>query len=391
MARDYYEILGVAKGADEAALKTAYRKKAMQYHPDRNPGDKTAEAKFKEINEAYDVLKDSQKRAAYDRFGHEAFTKGGGNAAGGRGGGGFGQGQGFGQGFGGGGFQFDGNVEDLFEDLMGGLFGGGGQQTRRSRVQRGADLRYNLEVTLEQAFAGTKAKIQFPTSVVCETCDGSGAKKGSKPTTCATCRGAGQVSFRQGFFQMSRTCPECGGAGQTIADKCRDCGGHGRKRQTKVLDVNIPAGVDEGTRLRLAGEGEAGAHGGDAGDLFVFVQVKPHAIFKRDNLTLALDVPVSMLDAALGAEVELPTIDGGKTMLKVPAGSQPGETIRLPGFGMPALGRPRDRGDLQVRLQVEIPTHLDKSQRQALEALRSSLGATRGVEGFRSRLRKFWG
>ncbi|NBX86206.1 MAG: molecular chaperone DnaJ, partial [Proteobacteria bacterium] len=198
---------------------------------------------------------------------------------------------------------------------------------------RGADLRYNLEVTLEQAFSGSKAKIQFPTSIVCETCDGSGAKKGSKPTTCATCRGAGQVSFRQGFFQMSRTCPECGGAGQVIADKCRDCSGHGRKRHTKVLDVNIPAGVDEGTRLRLAGEGEAGAHGGESGDLFVFVSVKPHPIFKRDNLTLALDVPVGMLDAALGAEVELPTIDGGQTMLKIPAGSQPGRRFGCRGLG----------------------------------------------------------
>lgn len=380
MARDYYEILGVAKGADEAALKTAYRKMAMQYHPDRNPNDKGAEAKFKEINEAYDVLKDPQKRAAYDRFGHDAFKNGGGGNP-------FGGGQG-----GGGGFGFEGNFEDLFEDLMGGLFGGGGpQQTRRTHVSRGADLRYNMEVSLEQAYTGTKIDISFPTTISCETCKGSGAKAGSKPVTCATCGGNGNVHFRQGFFQMSRTCPDCGGSGQVIKDKCKDCHGSGRVRKTKKLQVNIPAGVDDGTRLRLAGEGEAGTHGGPAGDLFVFLQVKPHPLFKRDAMALHIDVPVSMIDAALGTEVEIPTVEGGRTTLRVPAGTQPGETLKLPGFGMPALSRPRDKGDLLARVQVEVPTSLTKRQRETLTELREELAATRGVEGFRAKLRKFWG
>lgn len=379
MARDYYEILGVDKGADEAALKSAYRKMAMKFHPDRNPGDKSAEAKFKEINEAYDVLKDPQKRAAYDRFGHEGFQRAGGHhAGGGFGGGGFGNG-------------FEGNFEDLFEDLMGGLFGGGGPQSRRSHVSRGADLRYNVEISLEEAFSGTKLDVSYPTTVACEVCRGSGAKPGTKPVTCPTCHGAGNIQFRQGFFQMSRTCPDCGGTGQVIKDKCTACHGAGRVRKTKKLNVNIPAGVDDGTRLRLAGEGEAGAHGGEAGDLYVFISVKPHALFKRDGLNLFLEVPVGMIDAALGTELDIPTVDGGKTTLKVPAGTQPGETLRLPGFGMPALSRPRDKGDLMVRMQVEVPSRLTKHQKEVLEGLRGDLETTRGVEGFRSRLRKFWG
>lgn len=379
MARDYYEILGVPRDADEAALKSAYRKLAMQHHPDRNPGDKDAEAKFKDINEAYDVLKDPQKRAAYDRFGKEAFQGGGG-----RGGNPF-------AGFGGGGSPFEGNFEDLFEDLMGGLFGGGGQSARRSSVARGADLRYNLEVTLEEAYSGSKADIKYPTTITCETCKGSGAKPGTKPVTCAACKGSGTLSFRQGFFQMNRSCPECGGTGQVIKDKCKDCGGAGRVRHTKKITVTIPVGVDDGTRLRLAGEGEAGSHGGPAGDLYVFISMVPHALFKRDGIHLHLDVPVGLLDAALGTDLPVPTPDGGRTTLKVPAGTQPGEVLKLPGMGMPALGRARDKGDLLVHVKVSVPNHLTKQQKEVLEGLRGTLEATREESGWRGRLKKFWG
>lgn len=375
MAQDFYQILGVPREADDAALKSAYRKKAMQYHPDRNPGDKEAEAHFKEVNEAYDTLKDPQKRAAYDRFGHDAFRQSGGGASGGGGFGGF-EGSGF---------------EDLFEDLMGGLFGGGGQQQgRRTHVQRGSDLRYNLEVSLAEAFSGTKADLKFPTTIQCTTCDGSGAKPGSKPTTCTTCQGRGSVTFRQGFFQMSRSCPDCGGSGQVIKDKCKDCHGSGRVRHTKNISVTIPAGVDDGTRLRLTGEGEAGTHGGPAGDLFVFVTIAKHPIFQRDGIHLNLDLPIGMAEAALGTEVQVPTADGGKTTLKIPAGSQPGDSIRLPGFGMPALGRPRDKGDLIARLQVSIPSRLDKHQKALLEELKATLEPSRAQSGFLSKLKKFW-
>ncbi|PZP39406.1 MAG: molecular chaperone DnaJ [Pseudomonas fluorescens] len=381
MARDFYDILGVARNADESALKSAYRKKAMEFHPDRNPNNKEAEAKFKEVNEAYDTLKDPQKRAAYDRFGHDAFTQGGGGR------GGFGGG-----GFGGGNAGFDGgNFEDIFEDLMGGLFGGGGQQSRRSHVARGADLRYNLEVSLKDAFEGTKVDLKFPTTIMCETCSGSGAKAGSKPVTCGTCKGSGNVTFRQGFFQMSRTCPDCEGTGQIIKDKCKDCHGSGRVRQNKKLQVTIPAGVDDGTRLRLAGEGEAGTHGGPAGDLFVFISIANHPVFGRDGMHLHLEVPISMIDAALGSEVTIPTPDGGKTTLRIPSGSQPDDTVRLPGLGMPALGRPRDKGDIVAHLKVSIPSHLDKKQKAVLEELRSQLEPGRAETGFMNKLKKFWG
>jgi molecular chaperone DnaJ len=378
--KDYYATLGVDRDADDAALKSAYRKLAMQYHPDRNPGDAKAEAKFKEINEAYDVLKDGQKRAAYDRFGPEAFQQGGGGAGP----------------FGGGGAGFEGNFEDLFEDLMGGLFGGGGfgasggPRTTRSRTARGSDLRYNLEVTLAQAYAGTKAQISFPTTVPCATCDGSGAKPGSKPITCGTCQGNGTVFMRQGFFQMSRTCPDCGGNGQVIKDKCKDCHGAGRVRKTKTLDVTIPVGVDTGTRLRLASEGEAGTAGGPAGDLFVFVQVAKHPVFGRDGANLLVDLPVSALDAMLGTELSLPMLDGSQTTVKVPAGTQPGDVLRLHGLGMPNLGRARDKGDLLVKVQVEIPTQLSKTQRENLETLRNELAMGRKQRGFMDNLKKLF-
>ncbi len=390
MAKDFYKTLGVDKGADDAALKAAYRKQAMAYHPDRNPGNATAEAKFKEINEAYDVLRDPQKRAAYDRFGPTAFENGGRGPTPGANpfAGGFGQNQGQQQGF-------EGNFEELFEDLMGGLFGQGfsgqGPQTKRSRAARGADLRYNLEVTLAQVMGGTKAKITYPSTQSCGTCNGSGAKKGTKPVTCGTCNGQGTVFMRQGFFQMSRSCPDCQGTGQIIKEKCPDCAGAGRTRTTRNLDVTIPVGVDDGTRLRLAGEGEAGTGGAPNGDLFVFITVATHPLFKRDGLNLEVTVPVSMLDAALGTEVELPLPNGEKTTLKIPAGTQPSEAVKLHGLGLPALGRPRDCGDLVARVQVEIPTGLSKAQKEQLQALKADFKPGRAQEGFASRLRKLFG
>jgi molecular chaperone DnaJ len=390
MAKDFYSILGVEKGADEAALKAAYRKKAMALHPDRNPGNAKAEAQFKEVNEAYGILSDPQKRAAYDRYGNAAFEQGGGP----RGGQGnpFG-GMGGGQNFEG---QFSGNFEDLFEDLMGGLFGqgfggAGQQQPKRSRSTRGSDLRYNLEVTLAQVLSGTKANISYPTTQSCGTCEGSGAKKGTKPQQCGTCHGAGAVHMRQGFFQMTRTCPDCGGTGEIVKEKCPDCGGKGRTRTTKNLEVNIPVGVDEGTRLRLAGEGEAGTGGAPNGDLYVFLTIAKHPLFARNGMNLELNVPVGMLDAALGTELELPLLNGEKTTLKIPAGTQPNDTVRLMGLGLPALNRPRDRGDVVARVQVEIPTHLSKPQREQLAALQPELKPGRAQEGFASRLKKLFG
>lgn len=377
--RDYYDVLGVKKGASEEELKKAYRKLAMQHHPDRNKDNKEAEAKFKELNEAYDVLKDSQKRAAYDRLGHAAFTQSGGGQA--RGGNPFGGG--FGQGFGGGGgFEFEGNIEDLFEDLMGNIFGGaggaaGGARTRRSGSPRGADLRYNLTITLAQAYAGADIPVTFGTHVVCETCKGSGAKAGTKPVACATCGGSGNVTFRQGFFTMSRTCPDCGGSGQVLKDPCPDCKGSGQKRQNRTLTVTVPAGVDDGTRLRLQGQGEAGQRGGPAGDLFVFISVTPHGLFKRDGVDVHVEVPLTMLDAALGTTIDLPTPAGGKHSLHVEAGTQPGGQQRLRHLGMPKLGHPTTKGDMVVHFSVEVPAKLTKAQRETLEGLREELKSAR--------------
>jgi molecular chaperone DnaJ len=389
MAKDYYDVLGVAKGADEAALKSAYRKAAMQHHPDRNPGDTKAEAKFKEINEAYDVLKDPQKRAAYDRMGHAAFQQGG------SGGNPYGAGGNpFGQGGPGGGFQFDGNFEDLFEDLMGGLFGGqGGQQsTRKSRSQRGADLKYTAEISLEDVLSGTSKTISFPSHEACKTCEGSGAKKGTKPVTCDTCNGSGSLRMQQGFFTMQRTCPDCAGTGQIVKEKCSDCHGSGRTRTTRTVDITIPLGVDDGTRLRLAGEGEAGMAGGQPGDLYVFTRVAKHKVFERDGDNLHISVPIGMVQAALGATLEIPKLGGGKVEVKVPAGSQPGTTLRLRDLGLPPLGRPRDRGDLLVELQVEVPTKLTKEQIKMLEKLQESgLTPTRNQSTFWDKLKDWVG
>ncbi|HEY5217572.1 MAG TPA: molecular chaperone DnaJ, partial [Pseudolabrys sp.] len=299
--RDYYEVLGVAREASDAELKAAYRKLAMQHHPDRNPGDNDCEHKFKELNEAYDVLKDGDKRAAYDRFGHAAFEQGGGG------------GPGFGA-------DFAHTFSDIFEDLfgMGGRRGGGREQGR----ERGSDLRYNMEISLEEAFAGKTAQIRIPTSVACEVCSGTGAKAGTKPKACATCGGAGKIRHAQGFFTLERTCPACQGRGQVIDDPCPSCAGAGRVTRERMLSVNIPAGVEDGTRIRLAGEGEAGLRGGPPGDLYIFLSLAPHEFFQRDGADLHCRVPISMATAALGGEFEVPAIDGSKARVKVPGGTQ---------------------------------------------------------------------
>lgn len=361
--KDYYETLGVAKGASDADLKSAYRKLAMQYHPDRNPGDKTAEAKFKDINEAYDVLKDPQKRAAYDKFGHAAFQQGG------SGGNPFGSGNPFG---GGAGFDFNGNMEDLFEDILGGVFGSGAgtrQQTRRSGVARGADLRYNLDISLQEAYTGTKKDITFTTHIACDVCHGTGAKAGTKPQACGTCNGSGTVHMRQGFFSMSRTCPDCNGNGSVIKEKCPECKGHGRIRENKSLTVTIPPGVDSGTRLRLQSEGDAGIGGGPTGDLFVFINVAADDLYERDGTDLALEVPISLTEAVLGTTLTIPAPDGKPLEVKVPEGTQSGSVLRLRGKGMPNLTSPRNNGDILLHIQVDTPTKLSKKQRDLIEQL----------------------
>jgi len=348
--RDFYDVLGVPKGSDEAALKGAYRKLAMQFHPDRNPGNAEAEHKFKEINEAYDTLKDPQKRAAYDRFGHAAFEGGGG----GRGGAGFGP-------------EFTSSMSDIFEDIFGDFMGGGGGRGRggQSRL-RGSDLRYNLEITLEEAFLGRTVEIDVPTLVTCDTCEGSGAKPGTGMSTCRHCNGHGKVRAAQGFFTIERTCPVCQGRGQILEQPCTDCGGQGRRQQHRKLSVDIPRGIEDGTRIRLANEGEAGLRGGPPGDLYIFISVKPHDLFHRDGADLYARVPIAMTTAALGGEFEVPTLDGARAKVKVAAGTQPGQRVRLKAKGMPVL-RSKDTGDLYVQLDVETPQNLSKRQRELLE------------------------
>ena len=351
--RDFYEILGVSKDVDKKELKKAYRKVAMKHHPDRNEGDKASEEKFKEASEAYEILSDDQKRGAYDRYGHAGVdpSQGGGHGHGGGGGGGFG---------------------DVFGDVFGDIFGGGGGGGgRRGGPQRGSDLRYSMTLTLEEAVKGCEKKITIPTLVACDPCDGSGAKPGTKPKVCSTCAGQGQVRMQQGFFAVQQTCPTCRGQGTTIASPCGSCHGRGVKEETKTLNVKVPGGVDTGDRIRLSGEGEAGGMGGPAGDLYVQMSVKDHAIFERDGHNLYCDVPISIVDAALGGELEVPTLDG-RVKLKIPAETQSGRMFRLRGKGVTPI-RASSPGDLMCRVQVETPVKLTEHQKKLLKEFNESL------------------
>jgi len=375
--RDYYEVLGVSKGAGADEIKKAYRQKAKELHPDRNSDNPNAEAQFKEANEAYEVLKDAEKKAAYDRFGHAAFE--GGMGGGGRPGGGF-QGQGdFAS-------AFSDVFDDLFGDIMGGRRGGGGGR----RAVRGSDLRYNLRISLEDAYRGMQKTIQVPTAVVCEACNGTGAEDGTEPTTCPTCSGMGKVRASQGFFTVEKTCPTCGGLGQIIQNPCKACGGAGRVEKDRSLSVNIPAGVETGTRIRLAGEGEAGLRGGPAGDLYIFIEVAEHALFQRDGTVLFCRVPVSMTSAAIGGDIEVPTIDGGRSRVKIPAGSQSGRQMRLRGKGMPSL-RGGGSGDMLIELAVETPVNLTSKQKELLlEFAKLSEENNPESSGFLKKMKSFW-
>ncbi len=376
--RDYYEVLGSARGASAEELKKAYRTKAKELHPDRNIDDPTAESKFKEVNEAYEVLKDDTKKAAYDRFGHAAFEGGNGGGGGQRG---YGQNGDFAS-------AFSDVFEDLFGDFMGGR--GGAAGGARSRAQRGSDLRYNLKVSLEESFLGVHKTINVPTSVACEVCRGTGSEGGGEPVTCPTCSGMGKVRAQQGFFTVERTCPTCSGQGQIVKNPCKSCGGAGRVERERALSVNIPAGVETGTRIRLAGEGEAGMRGGPSGDLYIFIEVKDHALFQRDGSHLFCRIPISIATAALGGEVEVPTIDGGKARVKVPPGSQTGKQMRLRAKGMPAL-RGGGSGDMVIELAVETPVNLTGRQKEILREF-EKLSEENNPEGssFFSKVKGFW-
>jgi molecular chaperone DnaJ len=368
--RDYYETLGVARNASEGDLKSAFRKAAMQCHPDRNPGDSAAEARFKELNEAYQTLSDAQKRAAYDRFGHAAFENGG-----------AGMGDGFAS-----------SMADIFDDLFGDMVGrrGGGGRGGSGR-ERGADLRYNLEISLEDAFRGKTATIKIPTSLACDLCSGTGAKAGSKPHACKTCGGQGRVRAQQGFFAIERTCPTCHGRGQIIDNPCERCAGSGRVTRERTLSVNVPAGVEDGTRIRLSGEGEAGLRGGAPGDLYIFLSIKPHTIFQRDGADLYCRVPISMIQASLGGEFTVRGLDGAEAKVRIPEGAQSGRQLRLRGRGMPAM-RTRDFGDLYIQLNVETPQNLTRRQRELLAEFEAESSNKTHPEsaGFFSKMKEFF-
>ncbi|MCG7623828.1 MULTISPECIES: molecular chaperone DnaJ [unclassified Epibacterium] len=375
--RDYYEVLGVSKGASADEIKKGFRKKAKELHPDRNTDNPDAEAQFKEANEAYDVLKDPERKAAYDRYGHAAFENGmggGGARGGGHPGGDFSS-------------AFSDVFDDLFGDFMGGGRGGGGRQ----RATRGADLRYNLRLSLEEAFSGLHKTINVPTSVSCTACEGTGAEGGVEPTTCPTCSGMGKVRAQQGFFTVERTCPTCSGLGQIIKNPCKVCHGHGRVEKDRSLSVNIPAGVETGTRIRLAGEGEAGLRGGPPGDLYIFIEVTRHELFEREGNNLHCRVPVSMAKAALGGAIEVPTIDGGRGRVQIPEGSQSGRQMRLRGKGMPAL-RGGGTGDMFIELAVETPVNLTARQKEILKEFDeiSEENTNPETRSFFSSVKSFW-
>jgi molecular chaperone DnaJ len=372
--RDYYEILGVQRNASEQDLKAAFRRLAKDYHPDKNPGDKVAEHKFKEIAEAYEALRDPQKRAAYDQFGHAAFEGGGRGGPGG----------GFGP-------DFAASMSDIFDDLFGEFMGGRRGRSGTTR-ERGADLRYNLEITLEEAFTGKTAQIRVPTSVTCETCSGTGAEAGTRPASCPTCGGHGRVRASQGFFTIERTCPGCQGRGEIINDPCRKCTGTGRVTKERTLSVNIPAGVEDGTRIRLAGEGEAGVRGGPTGDLYIFLAIKPHDLFQRDGADIFCRVPISMVTAALGGQIDVPAVDGQMSRVKVPEGTQSGKQFRLKGKGMPVL-RTKMQGDMYIQVEVETPKSLNARQRELLSQFEaeSHKGTSPESAGFFAKIREVFG
>jgi molecular chaperone DnaJ len=375
--RDYYEILGVSKGASADEIKKGYRTKAKELHPDRNADNPNAEAMFKEANEAYEILKNAEKKAAYDRYGHAAFE---GGMGGSRQSGGFGGGNG----------DFSSAFSDVFDDLFGDFMGGQRGGSGRTRASRGSDLRYNLRITLEEAFAASQKTISVPTSVNCDTCTGTGADGGADPSTCPTCSGMGKVRAQQGFFTVERTCPTCSGIGQIIKNPCKACGGAGRKEKERSLSVNIPAGVETGTRIRLAGEGEAGVRGGPTGDLYIFIEVEEHKIFERDGQSLFCRVPVSMTSAALGGDIEVPTIDGGRSRVKIPGGSQSGRQMRLRSKGMPGL-RGGGAGDMFIEMAVETPVNLTSKQKELLREFEElSEDNNPQSSSFFSSVKSFW-
>jgi len=370
--RDYYEVLGVDKGASADQIKSAYRKQAVKYHPDKNKGDKSAEDKFKEASEAYHVLSNSERKQNYDNFGHAAFE----NGAGGRGG--------FGN------FDFSNHFSDIFEDFFGEGFGGSRRKSRRSN-NRGSDLRYDLSITLEEAYTGKKQDIKFSTSEKCDTCSGSGSKPGHNVGSCSMCGGHGQVRSSQGFFTVQQTCPQCSGSGEMITNPCGSCGGQGKKQASKRLSVTIPKGVDDGTRIRLAGKGEAGSRGASSGDLYLFINVYSHDLFKRSDENLFFECPISIADAALGTSIEIPTIDGGKAKIKIPQGTQSGKQFRLKSKGMPYM-RGSGNGDLYVQVNTEVPVSLNKEQKELLEKFREieNEKSNPSIKKFFQKAKSFW-
>jgi len=371
MKRDYYDILGVSRNADEQEIKGAFRRLAKEYHPDRNPGDTQAEQRFKEVNEAYEALKDPQRRAAYDQFGHAAFEGNGASA------------HGFGTDFG-------VSMSEIFDDLFGEFMGGRRGRGRSSR-ERGQDIRFSLEITLAEAYTGKTAQIMVPGSVTCESCSGTGAQAGSQPITCPTCGGHGKIRVSQGFFTIERTCMTCQGRGEVIENPCRTCGGTGCVTKERKLSVNIPAGVEDGTRIRLAGEGEAGMRGGPPGDLYIFLSIAPDDIFQRDGADLFCRAPITMTTAALGGQIEIPTIDGGRTKVKIPEGTETGKQFRIRGKGMPVL-REKRFGDLYLQVEVETPQNLSRKQKELLREFEKASTSENNpeAEGFLKRVKAFW-